>query len=436
MNTLSLDIGDVGVVVDAFGVPTGDLRIGTGDQVGGFVISGAVGAGTVTSVNGQTGAVSLALDSLSDVSAAAPTVGQTLTWGGAAWTPSSITSSIATLSDVQLSGLSGNQQLRWDAGLSRWVNFTPVNTGGSDNLGNHTATQNLNLSGNLIFGASELRLTNGWTLLDTAADSIVFEKFNGSVDVPIWSLRHTGTVGSGFLALADYGSLRPDDSGSVALDNLVYFQGNGVLRKASRSGNPNAFKAIPADAFGSLSFAGAAVGNVLTWNGTTFAPAPPAGVGSVTSVNGQVGAVSLSLDNLTTVSAAAPSVGQVLRWGGTNWSPSTPTVAGLSEVAAAAPHATNEVIGWNGSAFTVQPQRILGSADVQAGTPTGGQALVWNQSLQLFQFVDCLITLFTTPVAPGSLMVMNAAGNAWVQIPPGMNGQVLRMVNDTPTWSA
>lgn len=53
---------------------------------GGWVPGGG-GGGAVSSVNGQTGVVSLALDDLTDVSAAAPTTTYVLTWNGSAWVP-------------------------------------------------------------------------------------------------------------------------------------------------------------------------------------------------------------------------------------------------------------------------------------------------------------------------------------------------------------
>lgn len=50
-------------------------------------ISVAVAAAPVTSVNSQTGAVSLALNNLTNVSTSAPTTGQVLTWNGSVWIP-------------------------------------------------------------------------------------------------------------------------------------------------------------------------------------------------------------------------------------------------------------------------------------------------------------------------------------------------------------
>lgn len=98
--------------------------------------------GGVTSVNGQTGVVVLALDDLSDVNAASPTSGQFLQWNGSEWVPSTVAPggvtsvngdigpavilNLGDLNNVIAPSPSVNQILQWNG--SAWVPAT-VSTG-------------------------------------------------------------------------------------------------------------------------------------------------------------------------------------------------------------------------------------------------------------------------------------------------------------------
>jgi len=95
-------------------------------------------SGGVTSVNGETGVVVLALDDLSDVNAGSPTSGQFLQWNGSAWVPVSVAPGGVTsvngdagpavvlnlydLNDVSATSPSTDQILQWDG--SNWVAAT------------------------------------------------------------------------------------------------------------------------------------------------------------------------------------------------------------------------------------------------------------------------------------------------------------------------
>jgi hypothetical protein len=99
-------------------------------------------AGGVTSVNGETGVVVLALDDLSDVNAGSPTSGQFLQWNGSEWIPSTVAPggvtsvngdigpavvlNLGNLNDVSSTAPSTNQILQWDG--SEWIPAT-ISTG-------------------------------------------------------------------------------------------------------------------------------------------------------------------------------------------------------------------------------------------------------------------------------------------------------------------
>ncbi len=65
------------------------------------------------------------------------------------------TTALSGLSDVNVSGVTGGQALVYDSASSKWV------PGNGDNLGNHTATQDLNMSGYNIAGAADVGATTG-----------------------------------------------------------------------------------------------------------------------------------------------------------------------------------------------------------------------------------------------------------------------------------
>lgn len=84
------------------------------------------GGGGVVSVNGQTGTVSLALEDLDDVDAAAPTDGYALTWNNSAgkWEPAApsggMSNPMTTAGDIIIGGTSGAPQ-RLAAGTDTYV---------------------------------------------------------------------------------------------------------------------------------------------------------------------------------------------------------------------------------------------------------------------------------------------------------------------------
>ena len=119
-------------------------------------------AGGVTSVNGETGVVVLALDDLSDVSAASPTSGQFLQWNGSAWVPVTVAPGGVTsvngdagpavvlnldnINDVVASSPIPGDYLKWNQGTSSWVN-SPI---GVNNGLNIDISGDIHLGGNII----------------------------------------------------------------------------------------------------------------------------------------------------------------------------------------------------------------------------------------------------------------------------------------------
>ena len=87
----------------------------------------------VTSVNGQTGNVTLVVGDLDDVDLTGLTNGQALIWNSSTmmWEASDVASAISSLTDVVLTSLADGQILVYDSGTSKWINKYPSASGGS-----------------------------------------------------------------------------------------------------------------------------------------------------------------------------------------------------------------------------------------------------------------------------------------------------------------
>ena len=97
-------------------------------------------ASSVSSVNGQTGVVSLSLNDLSDVLAGAPALGTVLTFNGTSWVPQTpasapvqsvagktgnVTLNTGDMTDINLGALSDGDHLAWDTATSKWIPEAP-----------------------------------------------------------------------------------------------------------------------------------------------------------------------------------------------------------------------------------------------------------------------------------------------------------------------
>jgi hypothetical protein len=228
------------------------------------------------------------------------TTGQVLQWNGTTWIPATIaggtdnwgsqtavtsgalTGNGTTGNPISLSqqGATTNQVLKWDG--SSW---TPANETGSDNWGSQSAITSGALIGNGTTGSpislSQQGATNGQIL-----------KWNGTAWIPAKD------------------SLGSDNWGSQSAITSGALTGNGT------SGNPII-----------LSQQGAANGQILKWNGTTWLPANDSLGTDNWGTQSTVTNATLSGNGLTAnplaIAQQGATTGQVLRWNGTAWVPST-----------------------------------------------------------------------------------------------------------------
>lgn len=187
------------------------------------------GGGAVDSVNGQTGAVSLALDDLSDVDAIAPTDGHALTWNSSAgkWEPAApsggMSNPMSAVGDLIYGGSSGTPT-RLAAGTDGYVLTlasgvpTWAAAGGGGGLANWT--DGLNSSApNATVPVASLRATNAATHVDAA----LVAKGQGATTAQVADNTSTGGNKRGQYA-TDWQKIRPSAS-TVADGNYSTLSG-------------------------------------------------------------------------------------------------------------------------------------------------------------------------------------------------------------------
>ena len=154
--TFKLPPLDLLFVVDDNGNRTGEMRIGDGISAGGVAIEGvAGGVAGVTTWNNASGAVSAGIGDLNDVSLAGVDTDDVLKYTGSGFAPGGI--DITEISGIQTASATDGQTLLFNDSTG---DFEPgdIPAAPSDNLGNHRATQLLDLDGNDIADVNELRL--------------------------------------------------------------------------------------------------------------------------------------------------------------------------------------------------------------------------------------------------------------------------------------
>jgi hypothetical protein len=202
---------------------------------------------------------------------------------------------------------------------------------------------------------------NTWTQVSGGGVTSVFGR-NGSVAAQTGDYTFSqigGAVGSGQLPAAG-----GDISGGLTAATVKALQGKAVGTTAPSTGQ------------------------VLTWNGTQWAPQTVASsVGG--DISGTIAAATVKAIQGETIGTTAPTTGQVLTWSGTQWAPQTAAGAlggDLSGTTTAATvkaiqgetigttaPASGQVLTWNGTQWT--PQSPTGAGAIAITVPylqTGG----------------------------------------------------------------
>ena len=138
------------------------------------------------------------------------------------------------------------QAVRWNNGTGAWVYYTPVSAG-ADNLGNHTATTNLQMSGNSVIGNTTASgdLTLESTSNATKGD-VIINPNGGNVGIgtasPTGALDVTSTTGAFVpprMTTTQRDALSSPPNGSVIYNtttNKMNFRENGAWVEAGSGG--------------------------------------------------------------------------------------------------------------------------------------------------------------------------------------------------------
>jgi hypothetical protein len=429
---------------------------------------------------GKAGTVNLSLNDLTDVNTAGVTAGQVLKWDGSQWTPANDvgggagdnwgTQVVQTTARLTGDGTSGNpldlaqqgatngQVLKWNG--TTWAPAADVDTDtdaqtlslsgntlsisggnsvtlptGADNWGTQVVQTNATLSGN---GTS----ANPLMIAQQGATNGQVLKWNGTTwapaaDADVQTLSISGTT----LTISGGNSVTLPSGGSADNWGTQVVQTNATLSGNGTSANPLM-----------IAQQGATNGQVLKWNGTTWAPATDnnttytAGSGisisgttiSATDASATNEIQTLSLSGMTlSLSNGGGSV--TLPTGADNWgtqvAQTTARLTGngtsASPLDIAQQGATNgQVLKWNGTTWApaadadVQTLSISGTTLTISGgnsvtLPSGGSADNWGT-----QVVQTNATLSGNGTSANPLMIAQQGAT---------NGQVLKW-NGT-TWA-
>ena len=255
------------------------------------------------------------------------------------------------LSDVNTSGAGSGQFLSWNG--TAW-------TGGS-----LTAGSGIQITGTVIEATSSSPMWNanklyGNNVINSVPTTGEVLKWNGSAWGP-------GT----------------DLSGSYTSGNGITITGTSIAANSSSAmWNSNSLLGR------SLSTTAPASGQILKWNGSSWAPAADNGgtayiAGSGLSLTGTTfsanSATALWNSNKLqgrNVATTAPTSGQILKWNGSSWAPAADN-GGTAYIAGSGLSLTGTTFSAN-SATALWNSNKLQGRNVATTAPTSGQVLSWN----------------------------------------------------------
>jgi hypothetical protein len=267
--------------------------------------------------------------------------GQVLKWNGTTWLPSNdsvglggsgadnwgtqtaSTSSritgngtISSPLDIAQNGATNGKVLKWNG-----IAWTPSNDSiGADNWGTQTVNSNATLSGNGTAG-------NTLRIAQQGATTGQVLKWNGTTWLP-----NNDSIGA-------------DNWGTQTVNSNATLSGNGTAGNSLR-----------------IAQQGATTGQVLKWNGTTWAPSNDSvGLGGSGADNWGTQSAITSLRISGNGTTASPldiaqngaTTGQVLKWNGSSWAPAVDTFS------------ANSVWKTNGNAGTNAATNFIGTTDNQ-----------------------------------------------------------------------
>lgn len=262
------------------------------------------------------------------------------------------------LTDVNSTGASSGQFLGWDG--TNWKPTT-VSSGGA-----LTAGSGIKITGSVIEATSSSPMWNanklyGNNVINSVPSSGEVLKWNGTAWGPGTDLTGTYTAGSGLTLTGTAFSA----NSTSAMWNANSVQGRSVSTTAPTSGQ------------------------VLKWNGTNWTPSADNGAsytagsgltltGTAFSANSTSAMWNASSVQGRSVSTTAPTSGQVLKWNGSSWAPSADN-AGSTYTAGSGLTLTGTAFSANSSTAMWNSDKLQGR-NIASTAPTSGQVLSWNGS--------------------------------------------------------
>ena len=279
------------------------------------------------------------------------------------------------LTDVNVSGVTTNQILSWNG--TEWV---PITT-----------------SGGTVYNAGSGLTLTGTTFSNTAPDQTVTLSGSGATAVsgtyPNFTITSTDnnttySAGSGIsLSGNTFSNSAPDQTVSMSSGTGINVTGTYPNFTASATNTTAIWNASQLRGR-NVATTTPTSGQVLKWNGSSWAPAADAGGTSYTSGTGiNISGSTINALNTTAlwnasqlrgrnVATTTPTSGQVLKWNGSSWAPAA-DAGGTSYTGGTGISISGSTINANHT-FAMWNASQLRGRNVATTTPTSGQVLKWN----------------------------------------------------------
>jgi uncharacterized membrane protein len=284
----------------------------------------------VTSVNGQVGTVSLAVDDLSDVTITAATSGEVLKYNGSAWVDASVAYSEVTGTPTNISAFTN------DSGYLTTITGESINDLSDVTITSATSGQVISYNGSawVNSAASSGSLAGLSDVTITAATSGEVLKYNGSawVDASVAYSEVTGTPtnisaftnDSGYLTTITGESI--NDLSDVTITSatsgqVISYNGSAWVNSAASAGSLAGLSDVTITA--------ATSGEVLKYNGSAWVDASvaysevtgtPTNISTFTNDSGYLTAITgESINDLSDVTITSATSGQVISYNGSAW---------------------------------------------------------------------------------------------------------------------
>ena len=306
----------------------------------------------------------------SDVDTTGAVVNDSLVWDGTNWVPGTMLLAIDQMTDVDTNTIAPQQNyvLAWDDTNNQWypanlVDIWPGGFGGSGGTGGTGGTGASVISD--LNDADSTGVVNGNILVWDGTNWVPGD-INALIAAYLATLPATTAFNIDDLLDVDTVSVPPLDTWVLTFNVTT-----GQWEPAP----------IPATAAGATTVAGltdtnvvaAAVGDIMTWNGTQWVSGPPA----VTPI------ATINLTDVNPIAPAATDVGFVLQWNGAQYAPGA-IPAGplndLTDVILTGP-ATGQYLGFNGANWvnTNFPTYVLNDlTNVIVPGPVANDVLLFN----------------------------------------------------------